>query len=190
MAERVMIFFDAPNFQNHLKRDYYGRFVDWKQLFDKLVGPRTLVEIHFHTTEQDPKVDIRKFQKQQRFLSGLAKSIPGLIPKAHAMQLINGVYKEKDVDHALCGIMGLAAGADRYDTAILVAADRDYVTTVDTVRSVGKRVELALFPYARADELKGVCDRVHYFTDEWLKDVWDIAKNARGVIDHDRGRVD
>lgn len=183
MSERVMIFMDAPNFQQHLKRGYFGKFVNWAKLFEKLARTREVVEIHFHTTQLDPKVDVDKYNKHQRFLGGLQKDIPNFTPAQHRMQKIDGKYSEKDVDQSLCGLMGLNAGGNRFDTAILVAADRDYVNTVKMVRGVGKRVEVAMFDYALADELKGVADQVIYITEKWLSDVWDSAKNERGMID-------
>ena len=47
---------------------------------------------------------------------------------------------------------------DRYDTAILVSGDSDFVPVVKRVQKLGKKVENAYFRVSISGYLKNVCD--------------------------------
>ena len=54
--------------------------------------------------------------------------------------------------------MLLLAFNNAYDTAILVSGDADFVEAVKSIKSMGKRVEVAMFSHIVSEELKRNAD--------------------------------
>jgi uncharacterized LabA/DUF88 family protein len=99
--------------------------------------------------------------------------------RAHSMvSIIEGVYLEKDPYVCTCGKsqtrweekmtdvnlalhMQADAFQNRFDLALLLSADSDFVPVVRSVRGLGKRVKTILFPgRKRASDLRSCSDSV------------------------------
>lgn len=65
---------------------------------------------------------------------------------------------EKNLDTQLGSDMQRAAFKDEYDVAILIAGDGDYQSSVQAVKDIGKRVELAYFKGLARMSLVQLCD--------------------------------
>ncbi len=76
------------------------------------------------------------------------------------------VRVEKGVDVALATKLLTLANNRAFDTAILVAADKDYLETVRVVKGNGLRVEIVAWKGTISAEMKGASSRpVVYFDD-------------------------
>jgi uncharacterized LabA/DUF88 family protein len=68
-------------------------------------------------------------------------------------------HVEKETDVNLAVDMTVGAYGDRYDVAVLVAGDTDYVRAIQAVQATGRKVLWCHFPaQAHTDRLRQVCD--------------------------------
>lgn len=75
-------------------------------------------------------------------------------------------HVEKETDVNLATEMTVGAHTDRYDVAMLVAGDTDYVHAVEAVQATGRKVIWCHFAtQAHTDRLRQVCDE-HILLDE------------------------
>jgi uncharacterized LabA/DUF88 family protein len=178
--ERVMIFIDGANVY-HLVKASYGEYTekgnkkipifDYRKFCDLLAGEnRRLIESHFYIVPVNQAENPDGYAAQQRFFSRL-KEIPYF--SSHYGRLVNREreihclncnkkfmhkYKiEKGVDVALAVHMVTFAYDDLYDTAILVSDDGDFVTAVEEVRRLRKKVINATLPQNRKHVLARSC---------------------------------
>ena len=76
------------------------------------------------------------------------------------------------------------AWEDRYDVAVLVSGDGDFAYAVQTVKDMGKHVEVAAFPANLSWELVNVSDDREFFTPDYFEDLWSRRRfhpNERGA---------
>lgn len=148
---RVMVFVDGSNMFYMMKR--LNLKIDYYKLVAKLVGDRVLIRPYFYSsTAVPPKPAQVRFHQALQHQGFTIVSRPLLARQ-------EGGWVEKGVDLALATDMLVAAFRDLYDTAILVSGDKDYVTVVDEIKRLGKRVEVAAFSFAIANELTATADR-------------------------------
>ena len=61
---------------------------------------------------------------------------------------------------------------DLYDIGILVSGDGDFAYAVQTVKDLGKHVEVAAFPANLSWELAHVADQREFFEPSYFADLW------------------
>tara|TARA_Y100000310_G_C20694101_1_gene824239 strand:+ start:3891 stop:4439 length:549 start_codon:yes stop_codon:yes gene_type:complete len=164
--ERVMIFIDGSNhyhiiknmFQNSKKLDNFN----FKSFIKELIRERDYIETYYYTAPLDRKKDEETYRKQQRFFDKLRK-INNFNLKLCRMQKekINGktIYLVKEDDITLAVDMVKLAFKNKYDTAILVSSDGDFVPAIKTVKEFGKKVENIGFETKFSYHLKQECNR-------------------------------
>lgn len=79
-------------------------------------------------------------------------------------------HVEKETDVNLAVDMTVGAHADRYDVAMLVAGDTDYVHAVEAVQATGRKVIWCHFAaQANTDRLRQVCDEQILLDEKFLR---------------------
>ena len=163
-TERVMVFIDGSNiFWASRAR---GLRIDYLKLTKLLVGSnRRLVRPYFYcAVGVPPKLNQIRFHDKLKYsgFTVITKSLRRRVSKARLVAVFDpqdGEWKgqktkqlvkvekdeEKGVDVALVTDMLSMAYKNAYDTAILVGGDEDYLSTVENIKQIPKRVEIAAF---------------------------------------------
>jgi uncharacterized LabA/DUF88 family protein len=69
---------------------------------------------------------------------------------------------EKGIDTLISKDILTFAFKDKFDTAILVSGDGDFIPIIDEIKSYGKKVELWAFKHTLGKELKNKVDTYTY----------------------------
>ncbi|GAB6078074.1 LabA-like NYN domain-containing protein [Hydrogenobaculum acidophilum] len=185
--EKVIVFIDGSNVFHGLKNETFK--IDYLKLVEFLTGDRYLVRAYFYSALPNDK-DMDKqakesFSRQKKFLEDI--SFMGIKVKlAKLRKLPDGTFLEKEVDIMLATDMLSLAYKNAYDTCVLVSGDSDFSYTVETVQSLGKRVENATFKKTSSYSLRKLSDKFLYlddYIDKFLlkpkePTVWDKIKNV------------
>ncbi|MFH1585734.1 MAG: NYN domain-containing protein [archaeon] len=165
---RISIFIDGNNFYHSLRK-IYGDSKDLIRFnFDRFVRyiakDKEIISIFYYNAPLDRTKNLEKYKSQQRFFENLKK-----IPKfklilcklvKRKIKRTGGVYytiKEDDIHMAVDMVEG--ASDDKFDTAIIVSGDGDFVPAVKAIQRKGKKVENVYFKNSYSINLKNNCDR-------------------------------
>jgi uncharacterized LabA/DUF88 family protein len=153
--ERVMVFIDGNNLYHSLKHVIGRTNLDFQQFAERLVCGRQLIRVYYYNAPLNRDDDEDKYRMQQSFFDSL-DTVPYLTKKFGRLEkrlvkqnLPDGTfvsvptYVEKGVDTFIVIDMLSHAFKDNYDTAILISGDEDFTVLVDTVKDLGKHVEVA-----------------------------------------------
>lgn len=161
---RVAVFIDGNNLF-HAAR-FHNLDIDYNKLLRVLLGDGRLLRAFFYTG-----VDAGA-ERQQGFLLWMRRNGFRVIQK-ELKTFYDGTRKANlDVEIAV----DMLSLAGRYDTAVLVSGDEDFVYAVNAVAYKGCRVEVAGFRSNTAPKLIDVAD---YFID-----LGDIAEQVRKEWHH------
>jgi uncharacterized LabA/DUF88 family protein len=175
--ERISIFIDGNNFYFGLRK-LYGKAKSLKEFnFQKfanfLAKNRKIIDIFYYNAQLDKKQNLQKYKSQKEFFDSLKK-----IPNFHLIlckllkRKITGtnkfyyVIKEDDIHMAVDMVEG--AGEDKFDTAVVVSGDGDFVPAVEAVKRKNKKVENVYFKGSSSRNLKSHCDKSLELTREIL----------------------
>jgi uncharacterized LabA/DUF88 family protein len=163
---RVAVFIDGNNLF-HAAR-FHNIDIDYNKLLRVLLGDGRLLRAFFYTG-----VDTNA-ERQQGFLLWMRRNGFRVIQK-ELKTFYDGTRKANlDVEIAV----DMLSLAGRYDTAVLVSGDEDFVYAVNAVAYKGCRVEVAGFRSNTAPKLIDVAD---YFID-----LGEIAEKVRKEHSHSR----
>ncbi len=163
---RVAVFIDGNNLF-HAAR-FHNIDIDYNKLLRVLLGDGRLLRAFFYTG-----VDIGA-ERQQGFLLWMRRNGFRVVQK-ELKTFYDGTRKANlDVEIAV----DMLSLAGRYDTAVLVSGDEDFVYAVNAVAYKGCRVEVAGFRSNTAPKLIDVAD---YFID-----LGEIADKVRKEATHPR----
>ena len=163
---RVAVFIDGNNLF-HAAR-FHNIDIDYNKLLRVLLGDGRLLRAFFYTG-----VDVGA-ERQQGFLLWMRRNGFRVIQK-ELKTFYDGSRKANlDVEIAV----DMLSLAGRYDTAVLVSGDEDFVYAVNAVAYKGCRVEIAGFRSNTAPKLIDVAD---YFID-----LGEIAERVRKDAPHGR----
>ena len=164
---RVSIFIDGNNFYHGLMF-MYGQDKSLKDFnFDEfikfLIGKRELVEVFYYNAELDKSRNLNKHSSQEEFFSKL-RQIPKfnlILCKLLKRRIKNSneyyyVLKEDDLHMAVDMVEG--AYDNKFDVAIIVSGDGDFVPAVKSVKRKNKQVENFYFKKSSSRNLKNYCD--------------------------------
>ena len=97
---------------------------------------------------------------------------------------------EKGVDIMVATDLLKFAWDDLYDVAILVSGDGDFAYAVETVKNMGKHVEIAAFTPNLSQELAAAADDRHFFTPDYFSDIWSRGRRGQRHPGGYQGRRD
>lgn len=154
-GERVMVFIDGNNLYHSLKHVMGRTNLDFHEFTNRLVQNRQLIRVYYYNAPLNREDDEEKYRQQQSFFDSL-DTVPYLTKKFGRLEkrlvkqtLPDGTfvsaptYVEKGVDTFIVIDMLSHAYKDNYDTAVLVSGDEDFAVLVETVKDIGKHVEVA-----------------------------------------------
>lgn len=161
---RVAVFIDGNNLF-HAAR-FHNIDIDYNKLLRVLLGDGRLLRAFFYTG-----VDVGA-ERQQGFLLWMRRNGFRVVQK-ELKTFYDGTRKANlDVEIAV----DMLSLAGRYDTAVLVSGDEDFVYAVNAVAYKGCRVEVAGFRSNTAPKLIDVAD---YFID-----LGEIGEKVRKELSH------
>ena len=170
---RLEIFVDGSNFNAALARENIGHSVDPNLLATRLSCGYHFVKLRYYTS---PLADAggEAYRRQKRFFDELRRS--------RRIELVLGRHQprrdhagrryhvEKETDVNLAVDMVTGAFEDRFDVAMLVAGDTDYVRAIRAVQARGKRVVWCHLPTQRhTDQLAQLCEEKRELTEKFLR---------------------
>ncbi|MAG78987.1 hypothetical protein CMI40_01275 [Candidatus Pacearchaeota archaeon] len=175
--KRITIFIDGNNFYFGLRK-IYGKDkslknFDFLSFANFLAGNEKVVAIYYYNAQLDIKFNSKKFKSQKEFFSKLRK-IPNfnlILCKLLKRNIIGTnkhyyIIKEDDIHMAVDMVDGSAD--NKFDTAILVSGDGDFVPAVRSVKRRNKKVENIYFKGSSSRNLKNHCDKSLELTKEVL----------------------
>ena len=174
------IFVDGTNFRL-AQLDAGARDLDIPRFARQLARGYVLVKMRYYASPLDRSS--RQYVGQQRFFEVLraSKALDLILgrnePRRQAItcELCKRVFThkhagEKETDVNLAVDMTIGAHTNRYDVAVLVAGDTDYVRAVEAVQQTGRRVIWCHSPgQAHTDRLRQACDDQVVLTDKFLR---------------------
>lgn len=161
-SERVSIFIDGSNFYHSTKALNISNKVNFEKLIRNLVKDRDLVKVFYYNASLDISANSRIYWKQQKFFNML-KKIPKfelILCKLRKVSRDRSytVYELKGDDtHLVSDLVG-DAYENLYDTAIIVSGDEDFVSPINRVQKLGKKIENAYFSSSSSYNLRKSCD--------------------------------
>ena len=166
--ERISIFIDGNNFYFGLRK-FYGinkslKKFNFQKFANFLAGKREISDIFYYNAKLDKEQNLKKYKSQQEFFK-IVRKIPNfhLILCKLLKRNIRGtnkfyyILKEDDIHMAVD--MVECAGENKFDTAIVVSGDGDFVPAVEAVKRKGKKVENVYFKGSSSRNLKGHCHK-------------------------------
>ncbi|MBI2853728.1 MAG: NYN domain-containing protein [Chloroflexi bacterium] len=184
--ERVAIFIDGSNLYHALRENPGRTDLNFAEFVKKLVGPRRLFRTYYYNILQEPSQNPDGYREQQEFLEALRKS-PYLEIRLGRTKTHQGVQVEKGVDIMLATDMLVYGWNDLYDVAILVSGDGDFAYALQTVKNIGKHVEVAYFERNVSRDLLDVADYVYVLNRSFLEDLWWSRRSKHRVGGRTRG---
>ena len=175
---RVIIFIDGSNLYHSLEENCKRFDVDFAALAAKLCKDRSLFRTYYYNVLRDPERTPQAYQDQQKFLSALY-NVPYLEVRLSGSKMRGDVAVEKGVDIMIATDLLRLAWEDIYDVAVLVTGDGDFAYAVQTVKNMGKHVEIAAFPANLSWDLANVADDREFFTPEYFSDLWSRQKGTK-----------
>ncbi len=119
--------------------------------------------------------DPAKYAKQNSYYAAVAK-LKGLEMKFATVTFNRGVATEKNLDTQLTkdALVGAALGS--FDTAIIVSNDGDFVSVVDGIKELGRKVEVAHFKNKFSMDLKRSADITRRLRPSFFKYIGDTQQ--------------
>lgn len=159
--ERVAIFIDGSNFYHSTKGFNVVDKINFQKLINELVGNRNFVGMFYYNSPLDISVNSKTYWKQQKFFNVL-RNIPKVKVILCKQRKVNRggkvIYEVKGDDtHLVSDLVG-EAYEDFYDVAIIVSGDEDFISPIERVRKLGKKIENAWFSSSSSFNLRNACD--------------------------------
>ena len=136
----VIIFIDGSNFYHSLKSSFSRVNLDIELFCNYLVNNNDLIQINYYTATLNQLDNELEYSRQQKYFNYLSK-IKRLCLYFGRLEKRNNNHKtEKGVDVKLAIDLLSLAYNNKYDIAILVSNDSDFVQAVKEVQLLNKKV--------------------------------------------------
>ena len=177
MEDRVAIFIDGSNLYHALHDVYKRHDVNFAELTHRLCGGRRLFRTYYYNVEQEQMQGSDGYHEQQEFLDSL-RDIPYVEVRLGTTKLSRGVSVEKGIDIMLATDLLHFGWDNLYDVAILVSGDGDFAYALQTVKNMGKHVEVAYFERNISKDLLDIADCRYLLDRNFFKGLW-LGKRRR-----------
>jgi len=161
MTDRVICFIDSSNIFSHMRDEFGSGYYNQDALCLELAAGRNLLEWRFYAApvpEGESDGQKRRYAAQQSFFTFVRAQPRAVLCLGRFKTIGPGKLAEKGVDVLLAIDLVRLAAEDRYDTAILLSSDEDFVPAIDAARQLyRKRVEVAL-PEVPAHHVRAAAD--------------------------------
>lgn len=150
--KRTIIFIDGSNLYHILKKEVEEIKAEFHFIMEKFLDfiskGTDLMETYYYTAPLDKKKNEETYKEQQKFFNKI-KRIPNfnLVLCRLQKEKIDGkiIYRVKEDDINLASDMIHLAHKNKYDEAILVSSDGDFVPAIKIVKEIGKEVKNICF---------------------------------------------
>lgn len=150
--KRIIIFIDGSNLYHILKEELEKTKDSFHFSMERFLGfiskGTKLIEVYYYTAPLDKKKNEETYKKQQKFFNKI-KKIPNfnLVLCRLQKEKINGktIYRVKEDDINLASDMIHLAHKNKYDEAILVSSDGNFVPAIKIIKGIGKEVKNICF---------------------------------------------
>jgi len=159
----VEIFVDGPNFNLAQRYEGIPFRIDLNLLATRLSRGYHFVKLRYYTSPL-PDQHSHSYRAQQRFFAQVSRSSRiELVLGRHEPRIDRETgrryHVEKETDVNLAVDMVVGAYRDRYDVAMLVAGDSDYVRAAEALKDRGKQLVWCPLPaQRRVDQLARLAD--------------------------------
>ena len=174
---KVSIFIDGNNLYHGLRyiygKDKSLKKLNFKNFLDELSKGNELSEIFYYNAELDKIHNPNKHKSQKEFYDNLRK-IPKLklilckLLKRRLKGTKNYYYVLKEDDIHMAVDMVETSWENKFDVAIIVSGDGDFVPAVKAVKRKNKIVKNVYFKNSSSRNLKRYCDTSLELTKEFL----------------------
>ena len=160
-VERIMILIDGSNFYYSTAKK--GKRINFEKLIKELAGNRELTNVCYYVAPLDIEADEEKYWAHQRFLDML-REIPKFKVVLCALKKIKTdgnkyIYIIKGDDVKMSNALIMGAVENKYDTAIIVSGDEDFIDSINIARKKYKRkIGNAYFSKSSSLNLRRACD--------------------------------
>lgn len=165
---RIIAFIDNSNFfRGQLKAKWK---VDMKKLYDYLQKESDIWQTFFFASVTDPpkyaQTGFYKYLKNQMRFEVKLYTLGRKTTKCKNCKCTWMVPVEKGVDVGLATKMLSLANNKAFDTAILIAADKDYLETIQEIKNQGIHVEIVAWRGSISSEMEAESSRPVIYFDE------------------------
>lgn len=178
MEDRVAVFIDGSNLYHALRANFSRYDLNFGEFIKKLCGSRQLYRAYYYNVLQDPTQRADAHRDQQEFLNAL-RDTPYLEVRLGGTKLAQGVTVEKGIDVMLVTDLLNFAWNNRYDVAILVSGDADFAYALQSIKNLGKYIEVAYFESNVSKDILEVADNKHLVDKDFLKSLWAHKRTIR-----------
>ncbi len=178
MDDRVAIFIDGSNLYHALKANFKRYDLNFSEFTNRLCASRRLFRTYYYNVQQDPAQRPEAYREQQEFLDILLRT-PYLEVRLGGTKLAQGVTVEKGIDIMLATDLVNFAWKDYYDVAVLVSGDSDFAYALQTVKNMGKYVEVAYFESGVSKDLLNIADSQRLLDRAFFSDLWVRRRRSR-----------
>jgi uncharacterized LabA/DUF88 family protein len=169
--DRLAIFIDGSNLYHALKNNFNRYDLNFDSFTAKLCGSRQLFRTYYYNVRQDPAQRPEGNREQQEFLDILSKT-PRLEVRLGGTKTAQGVPVEKGVDIMLATDLLNFAWLNYYDVAIIVSGDADFAYALQSVKNMGKHIEVAYFESGVSRDLLNVADHHQLLDRTFFNGLW------------------
>lgn len=168
--EKVIVFIDGNNLYHSLGRMFDNEKTDYfnfEKFIKYIVGDRKVIETYYYIGSFDINYNSESYANQQRFFNKLRKIKDFNLIVCRMQKIkVDGkfIYQVKEDDIRLA--LDMTKLVDKYDTAILVSNDGDFVPAIESVQEKDRKVENIGIGRDFSYYLKQVCDRFRKLTKE------------------------
>jgi len=145
--------------------NYHFNFEDF---FRKIVGENELIDIFYYNASLKQAINPRRFREQQKLLARLREITKCRVILCKRQKRFNKdneeYYTIKGDDINLALDMLNDAWEDKYDRAILLSGDGDFIPLLKYVKEKGKKVEVISFKEIASYVLLNESDRYWFIT--------------------------
>ena len=158
---RAIIFIDGSNFYYSTAKK--GKRINFEKLINELVGTKEITNVCYYVAPLDIEADEEKYWAHQRFLNML-RQIPKFMVVLCTLKKLkakNGsyVYVVKGDDVKMSNALIMGAVENKYDTAIIVSGDEDFIDSINIARKkYKKKIGNAYFSKSSSLNLRRACD--------------------------------
>ncbi len=160
-----MIFIDGSNLYHSLKKNFNTVKIDFEKFCSFLAGEDDLIAIFYYTAPLHQKDDPIAYQSQQKFLANLEKVKRLKISFGRLERRENNHKVEKGVDVKLVVDLMKNAFESKFDKAVIISNDADFVPAIEEVQALGKTLVNVAFPKTKSFHLNKTCDETIMITE-------------------------
>lgn len=156
---RVIIFIDGSNFYHSLKSSFFKANINFESFCYALIDNSDLIQINYYTAPLNQLDNELEYSRQQKFFNYLSKIKRLTLYFGRLEKRDNNHKTEKGVDVKLAIDLLSLAYNNKYDVAIIVSNDSDFVPAIKEVQLLNKKVYNVSFPATKCYHLNRICDK-------------------------------